>query len=59
MTKGNHEGFVCRNCLTVLTTENALKNHTDLCFKNKPCATIMPEKRKKNILEFKKHFMKT
>ncbi|MGY0427355.1 MAG: hypothetical protein ACWIPI_11115, partial [Polaribacter sp.] len=32
-----HKPFLCRNCLNVFTTENALNNHREICLNHKHC----------------------
>ena len=57
-TESRHKGFVCRNCLDVYSTKQALENHKIRCLSNETCVTKMP-KENKNILEFKNHHYKS
>ena len=43
LTKTKHKGYVCRNCMTILSTNQALENHQEKCLNNKFCKTIMPK----------------
>ena len=59
-SKSNNKGFVCRNCLHMASTQQALDNHKIRCLSNIACVTKMPEKEKgKNILKFKNYQYKS
>ena len=56
--ESRHKEFVCRNCLDVSSTKQALENHKIRCLSNETWVTKMP-KENKNILEFKNHHYKS
>ena len=45
-TESRHKGFVCRNCLDVASTKQALENHKIRCLSNETCVTKMPKENK-------------
>ena len=50
-SKDSHKLFFCYYCLQHFTSENILKNHTEVCLKiNRAQKVKMPQKDKKYIL---------
>jgi hypothetical protein len=52
--KNKHKQFTCRNCLQGFQRKETLERHRELCFLQKHCNLILPNK-DKNILKFTKH----
>ena len=52
-SKHNHKLFFCYYCLQHFTSENILKNHTEVCFKINGAQKVkIPKKRKNNNIFF-------
>ena len=52
--KNKHKQFTCRNCLQGFQRKETLERHRELCFLQKHCNLILPNK-DNNILKFTKH----